>query len=268
MANVIIIFIAVFIASIVAGISGFGLGTTLMPVLAIFFSIPASIVVTSAVHLTNDLLKLFLLGKFARSSVVIRFTVTAIIGAVIGAYLLKITLMIPPLFTYSLFGSTHEVTVIRLIIGSSIFLFSLAHLFFFVRKKTRATKSIDQKYIPIGGVLSGFFGGLSGEQGMLRTFFLIRAGLEKKEFIATAAACSVSVDVARLITYVITMEKEVFSEVGSLYGLGIILPVIIISLSGSYIATKLIGKITTRFLHISIGVLLIVSALALILGVI
>jgi acyl-CoA reductase-like NAD-dependent aldehyde dehydrogenase len=40
-------------------------------------------------------------------------------------------------------------------------------------------------YLPVGGLLSGFFGGLSGHQGALRSVFLLRAGLTKESFIAT-----------------------------------------------------------------------------------
>jgi len=43
--------------------------------------------------------------------------------------------------------------------------------------------SLDKKYLPLGGLLSGFFGGLSGHQGALRSAFLIKSGLSKESFI-------------------------------------------------------------------------------------
>ena len=61
--------------------------------------------------------------------------------------------------------------------------------------------SFDPKYIPIGGGLSGFFGGLSGHQGALRIAFLIRAGLQKEIFIRSMVVSAVMVDISRLLVY-------------------------------------------------------------------
>ena len=60
----------------------------------------------------------------------------------------------------------------------------------------------DMKYIPLGGALSGFFGGLSGQQGALRSAFLIRTGLNKEAFIGISVISAVMVDVSRLIVYI------------------------------------------------------------------
>lgn len=49
------------------------------------------------------------------------------------------------------------------------------------------------------GALSGFFGGLSGHQGALRTAFLIRAGLPKEVFVGTMVVSAVVVDLSRLL---------------------------------------------------------------------
>lgn len=61
--------------------------------------------------------------------------------------------------------------------------------------------SFSQKFIPLGGLLSGFFGGVSGNQGVLRSAFLIKSGLNKEEFIGTSVVSSVLVDVVRLTVY-------------------------------------------------------------------
>ena len=64
------------------------------------------------------------------------------------------------------------------------------------------------KYIPLGGALSGFFGGLSGQQGALRSAFLIRTGLNKETFIGTSVVSAVVVDVSRLIVYGVTFFRK------------------------------------------------------------
>jgi uncharacterized membrane protein YfcA len=55
--------------------------------------------------------------------------------------------------------------------------------------------------LPLGGLLSGFFGGLSGHQGALRSAFLIRLGLSKEAFIGTGVVIACMVDVTRLLVY-------------------------------------------------------------------
>ena len=60
-----VIGIAALLASGLTLFSGFGLGTLLMPVFALFFPIDLAIALTAIVHLLNNLFKLILLGKFA-----------------------------------------------------------------------------------------------------------------------------------------------------------------------------------------------------------
>ncbi len=61
--------------------------------------------------------------------------------------------------------------------------------------------ALDRKWLALGGVVSGFFGGLSGHQGAVRSMFLIKAGLEKEAFVATGIVPAVMVDVSRMLVY-------------------------------------------------------------------
>ncbi|MEQ3690641.1 MAG: sulfite exporter TauE/SafE family protein, partial [Flavobacterium sp.] len=45
--------------------SGFGLGTILLPVFALFFPVEIAITLTAIVHFLNNIFKLVLLGKYA-----------------------------------------------------------------------------------------------------------------------------------------------------------------------------------------------------------
>ena len=62
--------------------------------------------------------------------------------------------------------------------------------------------------LPLGGILSGFFGGLSGHQGALRSAFLIKAGLSKESFIATGIVVSMFIDFTRLSVYASKIKKN------------------------------------------------------------
>ena len=61
--------------------------------------------------------------------------------------------------------------------------------------------SFGPRYLPLGGLLSGFFGGLSGMQGALRSAFLARAGLTKEAFVGTGVVVACLIDVSRLGVY-------------------------------------------------------------------
>ena len=84
----VIICIVAFLASILTFFSGFGLGTILLPVLAIFFPIEVAIALTGVVHFFNNMFKLALVGKNANKKVLLYFGVPAVIAAFLGAYVL------------------------------------------------------------------------------------------------------------------------------------------------------------------------------------
>ncbi|MDC3196988.1 TSUP family transporter, partial [Gammaproteobacteria bacterium] len=83
-----IICLAAFIASGLTLFSGFGLGTLLMPVVAVFFPLEVAVAMTAVVHLANNLFKLLLLGRGADARVLLRFGIPAVLFAWIGAALL------------------------------------------------------------------------------------------------------------------------------------------------------------------------------------
>lgn len=66
--------------------SGFGLGTILLPVFAIFFPLDVAVALTAIVHLLNNFFKLMLLGKHADKKTVIKFSFPAIVAASNGAW--------------------------------------------------------------------------------------------------------------------------------------------------------------------------------------
>ena len=83
-----VISIAAIIASGLTLFSGFGLGTLLMPVFAIFFPVEIAIALTAIVHFLNNLFKFILVGKFTDKGVVLRFGLPAAIFAFFGAKIL------------------------------------------------------------------------------------------------------------------------------------------------------------------------------------
>lgn len=196
MIEFVVIGVASLLASALTVFSGFGLGTLMLPVFAIFFPTPIAVVITAVVHFGNNLVKLAIFGRRADRSIVRRFGVPALLASFLGAHLLVVLAGDAPVTSYSLFGTTHSVTVVGLVIGFLIAAFAAWEV---IPRLQRI--ALDPKYLPVGGALSGFFGGLSGHQGALRSAFLIRGGLSKEVFIGTGVVIACLVDTARLVLY-------------------------------------------------------------------
>lgn len=230
--------------------SGFGLGTVLMPAFALFFPLPLAVAATAVVHLANNLFKAGLVGRQADWSVVARFALPGAAAAMLGAMLLSFFSSVPPLSSYQLGGKTHEISLVGLAIGVLIIAFAFLDLLPRFEKL-----SFDRKYLPIGGLLSGFFGGLSGIQGALRSAFLIKANLEKEAFIGTSTLSAVIVDLARLLVYGLSFYSANFAIASGMGGL--VLAATLAAFVGSFIGTRLMKKVTLRTVQMIVGVMLI-----------
>lgn len=234
--------------------SGFGLGTLLMPAFALFFPLPVAIAATAVVHLANNIFKIILVGKKADWGVVLRFAVPGAFAAMLGAALLSLFAETTPLMTFSLSGRIFEVTIIKLLIGVIIIFFALFELLPFF-----TNLAFERKYLPWGGILSGFFGGLSGNQGALRSAFLIKAGLSKEAFVGTGVISTVIVDVARLFVYGVSFYTVHFAGINEIWRL--VLAATLAAFLGAFIGSRLVKKITLRMLQVVVGVMLMIVGL-------
>jgi hypothetical protein len=88
------------------------------------------------------------------------------------------------------------VTPVKLVMGVLIMLFAALETVPRMRDL-----QFGREGLLIGGVVSGFFGGLSGHQGALRSAFLVRAGLSGQAFVGTGVVIACLVDLTRLWTY-------------------------------------------------------------------
>src|SRR3989338_10603222 len=256
-----VVCLAALMASGLTLFSGFGLGTGLIPVLAMFFPVPVAVGAAAIVHLANNLFKLLLVGRSANKSVVVRFGVPAVIAALWGASLLTYVSSVPVIASYRLGGDVHEITVIKLMVGSLIVFFSCLELI-----PAFARISIDRRYMALGGILSGFFGGLSGNQGALRSMFLMKAGLGKEEFIGTNVVLAVMVDFGRLIIYgagLYSVQSAVLADSG-----GLVLAAAISAFAGAFFGKEILKKVTLRAVQIVVGTALILLGIALSIGLV
>ena len=247
-----------FLTSILTFFSGFGLGTILLPVFALFFPIELAVALTGVVHFFNNIFKLFLVGKNASKTVLIHFGIPAILAAILGAYILINITDIKPLYNYTFSSKNFEITTVKLVIAILLIVFAIMELTPFFKKL-----NFNKKQMPLGGFLSGFFGGLSGHQGALRSAFLINAGLTKETFIGTTVVISCLVDFSRLSVYSTRLFESGLHE-----NMTLIIVATLSAITGAIIGNKLLKKVTLKFIQKLIAILLIGISLALGFGII
>lgn len=249
----IIICVVAFVVALLTFFSGFGLGTILTPVFMIFFPVNIAIGLTGVVHFFNNIFKLLLVGKKADSSVVLRFGIPAIIAAALGSWLLLNISDIKPLFTYTLFDKNFEVFPVKFIVALLLIIFACLDLIPYFSKL-----EFGKEKLPLGGILSGFFGGLAGVQGALRSAFLIKAGLSKESFIATTVVVSTFVDITRLSVYTTNFDKAGLTD-----NLTLVVCATFSAIVGAYIGNKLLKKVTLHFVKVTVAILLILISIGL-----
>jgi uncharacterized membrane protein YfcA len=247
------------LASTLTFFSGFGLNTLLMPVFAVFFPLDIAISLTAVVHVLNNCFKLSLIGKHAHWNIVLYFGLPALLTSFLGAYLLTQITQSEPLYTYNVHDKTFTITWIKIIAGSLILVFMFMESVSALKKL-----SASPRWIPLGGVLSGFFGGLSGHQGALRSVFLVRLNLEKQGYIATGASIAFMIDIARLTVYgrsslSYTLIKE---------NILILLVAVASAFIGAGIGNYYLKKITYTHIQWIVTFFLCIISLGLIIGIV
>lgn len=249
---VVIPFIAL-AASLITLVSGFGLGTVLLPVFAVVFPLELAVAMTAVVHLLSNMFKFVLLWRDVDRNVFLRFGLPGIVGAWLGAGLLMRLEDLPYLYP----GVNGPVSVTKAVVGSLMVVFALLELLPQVKRW-----SLASRWMVPGGALSGFFGGLSGHQGALRSIFLLRSGLGKEGFIATGVAIAVLVDLTRIPVYLGRMPAGLLTD-----QMGLLTITTLAAFLGAWWGKRLIPVITLRMVRVVVAVLLLATALALITGV-
>ncbi|WP_454832562.1 TSUP family transporter [Pseudoxanthomonas wuyuanensis] len=252
-----IICLVAFLASGLTFFSGFGLGTLLLPAFALFFPIEHAVALTGVVHFLNGLFKLGLVGRKADMGVLIRFGVPAFAASFAGALVLTQLADVPPIASYPILGKLAVVTPVKVAIGGLLLVFAGLEV-----SERFGRVALPPRYLPVGGVLSGFFGGLAGMQGALRSAFLVRAGLTKEAFIGTGVAIAALIDLSRIGVY----SAELRSQAHEL-DYGLLAGAVLSAFAGAFLGNRYLTKLTMQHVQRIVAVLLGVVGLGLIFGV-
>lgn len=238
-------------ASTLTFFTGFGLGTILTPVFMFYFPVDTAIALTGFVHFFNNLFKWSLIGGKANQKVLLFFGVPAVLFAFLGAWLLSRFPLQNPLFTYHLLDRTIDVYPLKCFISFLIIVFVVLDILPSFKKM-----ALDIKFLPLGGALSGFFGGLSGHQGALRSVFLVKTGMSKEAFVATTVVLSTCVDLTRLSVYATAINLQLLVD-----HMGWMLAAVSGALLGAVLGMRLLKKMTLPFLEKLVAILLLLYSL-------
>jgi len=163
-----------------ASVVGFGIGSLLTPLLAARFGTDVAVAAITLPHALATAVRCWRLRASIDRAVLARFGLLSAAGALAGALL------------YTRLGPT---TLTR-ILGGLLLLTAVAQL--------TGWSSRWQPHGPlvaVFGLVSGFFGGVAGNQGGLRAAALTAFRLSPAGFVATATATGLLVDFARTPVY-------------------------------------------------------------------
>ncbi len=262
MTSFLIVGISAFLAAGLTLYSGFGLGTMMLPVFALFFPPEVAVVATAMVHGANNVFKVSLLGRHADREVVLKFGMPAIVAAVLGALALGWLAQSDSSLTLAVNDKAFvEITPLKLIIGLAMMGFALFELL----PRFRSLE-FDRRYLPLGGLLSGFFGGFSGHQGALRSAFLAKAGLTTERFVSSNAVIGFLVDLTRLSVYA-ALFTIAGGHLSDFSGWPLVITGAISAFCGVMLGKKFLHKVRISSIQTLVGILLFGVGLALISGV-
>ena len=237
--------------------SGFGLGTLMLPVFALFFPMEVAVGATAVVHLTNNLFKFGLVYKHIHFSTLWRFGIPALIAAVLGGLTLRYLGKFESIYSYSVGETFVEVSGIKFVVGMLMIFFA-----WFDLDPRFSNWQLEKKWIPFGGLLSGFFGGISGHQGAFRAAFLTKAGLTKEQFIGTSNSIALIIDVARISVYAKTLNLVSLQNEK-----GLLITGIVFAFTGTYFGKELLKKTTLKGIQRIVGALLLILGFLFVLGI-
>ena len=103
----------------------------------------------------------------------------------------------------------------------------------------------------LGGALSGFFGGLVGNQGGIRTAAMLGFEVNKRQFVATTTAVALLIDMARVPIYlaVNTAQLARMWPTLALATIGVII--------GTLFGERLLARVPEQHFRMVVGVLLL-----------
>jgi uncharacterized membrane protein YfcA len=170
-------------AGAVAAVSGFGIGSLLTPLLMLAMPAQHAVAVVAVPHALATTIRWLRLRRAIHLPTFRQFGIASAAGGLAGAAL------------QSRLGSP----VLTLALGCLLLLAGAGELF-----RRRLPLPQTPLWRLVGGMASGVFGGLVGNQGGIRAAALAGFHLAPRELVATATASALLVDLARIPVYLVS----------------------------------------------------------------
>ena len=215
----IIVLLVAMLAGGVAAISGFGIGSLLTPLLALGYGTKLAVAIISVPHIIATAGRFLGLHKHLDRRVFLNFGILSAIGGLFGALL----------------NSRANSPALTIVFGCLLLLAAISGLTGLLERL-----HLGRRAAWIAGACSGFFGGLVGNQGGIRSAALLSFAMPKEAMVATATAVALIVDGARMPVY---FAVEI---AGILHAWRIILLAIVGVLLGTFYGVKLLRRIPSR----------------------
>lgn len=229
------VFVVAVAAGAVASVTGFGIGSLLTPMLALQVGTKTAVAAVSIPHLAGTAIRFWSLKSEVDRSVLWRFGLTSAAGGLGGALL---------------HASASSPTLA--IVFGALLVFAGASQVTGHGQRWRFRGAVAW----LAGALSGFFGGLVGNQGGIRSAALLGFNLPKRTFVATATAIALLVDGARVPVYLVA-ERESLIDIWPLILIGII-GVTVGTLGGEW----LLGRVPDRRFRQVVGATILLLGVA------
>ena len=183
-----IVFTAAVAAGATATVTGFGIGSVLTPLLAVRAGTQLAVAAVSIPHFFATALRFWRLRAHVDRRVLISFGIPSALGGLTGALL----------------HSAAANRTLSIIFGAILIFVGLSELSGLSRRM-----KFGRTIAWIAGALSGFLGGLVGNQGGIRSGALLGFDVDKRAFVATATAVGLIVDIARMPAYFISQGGDI-----------------------------------------------------------
>lgn len=194
------------IAGAVAAVSGFGIGSLLTPLLAARYGTKLAVAIVSIPHLVAMAARFLGLRRQLDRRIFLNFGILSATGGLLGALL----------------NAKANSPILAIVFGCLLVFAGLSRLTGFVDRMR-----FGRRIAWFAGALSGFFGGLVGNQGGIRSAALLGFDIQKEALVATATAIALIVDGARMPVYLAIETRGILDA----------WPVLIVAVAGVLLGT-------------------------------
>ena len=214
----------------VASIAGFGIGSLLTPAIAATTGAKLAVAAVSVPHAIGTAIRFWRFRRQVDWKIVRSFGITSAAGGVTGALL----------------NTWTSNRALEIVFGSLLVLAGASQLTGFAKRWR-----LHGPLAWLGGALSGFFGGLVGNQGGIRTAAMLGFEVDKRQFVATTTAVALLIDAARVPVFIAFERRELIAlwPVIAVATLGVV--------AGTLFGEKLLARVPEARFRVVVGALLL-----------